>query len=65
MALLMIEDPIKFYLLNGNKVLIDRLLMLVADRLQHLTCILLPLVLIGVKVKEEYELWNAKRTYKN
>jgi hypothetical protein len=55
----MIEDPVRFYLLNENKLLIDRLLLLVADRLQHVTCILLPTVLISVKIKEEYELWNA------
>ena len=52
MALLMIEDPVRFYLLSENTLLIDRLLMLVADRLHHVTCILLPLVLIGVKIKE-------------
>lgn len=50
----MIEDPIKFYLLSENRLLIDRLLMLVADRLQDITCILLPVILIFVKIKEEY-----------
>jgi hypothetical protein len=64
-ALLMLEDPVSFYLLSNNKMMIDRLLMMVGDRLQQITYILLPIILIYAKIKEQYVLLSAQRKYKN
>jgi hypothetical protein len=64
-ALLMLEDPVSFYLLSNNKMMIDRLLMMLGDRLQQITYILLPIILIYAKIKEQYVLLSAQRKYKN